>query len=178
MSENHVRCSTLHFYRERQFLEARLTLAVLQAIPATALGYTPHPQSPRASDICSTLLRCLRVCVALTGVADAEMTFAEPERVEDVVEAFDYLSTHLTALLQSEDDAFWGEPAIVRARGVPVLQQPRSDIFWLFLFDAIHHRGQLTTYLRPMGARVPSVYGRSEVPISSQDKEKIHGSYI
>jgi uncharacterized damage-inducible protein DinB len=30
---------------------------------------------------------------------------------------------------------------------------------WAFLTDAIHHRGQLTTFLRAMGAKVPSVYG-------------------
>ena len=30
---------------------------------------------------------------------------------------------------------------------------------WGFLFDAIHHRGQLTTYLRAVGAVVPSIYG-------------------
>ena len=29
------------------------------------------------------------------------------------------------------------------------------------LNDAIHHRGQLTTYLRPMGGKVPSIYGPS-----------------
>ena len=32
---------------------------------------------------------------------------------------------------------------------------------WSFLFDAIHHRGQLSTYLRAMGAKVPSIYGPS-----------------
>jgi uncharacterized damage-inducible protein DinB len=29
------------------------------------------------------------------------------------------------------------------------------------LFDAIHHRGQLSVYIRPMGGRVPSIYGPS-----------------
>jgi uncharacterized damage-inducible protein DinB len=32
---------------------------------------------------------------------------------------------------------------------------------WDFFFDAIHHRGQLSTYLRPMGGTVPSIYGPS-----------------
>ncbi|MBY0376794.1 DinB family protein, partial [Patescibacteria group bacterium] len=32
---------------------------------------------------------------------------------------------------------------------------------WGFLFDAIHHRGQLSTFLRQMGAKVPSIYGPS-----------------
>jgi len=33
-----------------------------------------------------------------------------------------------------------------------------GDIVWLFHFDEIHHRGQVSTYLRPMGARVPSTH--------------------
>ncbi|MBX4187453.1 MAG: DinB family protein, partial [Candidatus Doudnabacteria bacterium] len=32
---------------------------------------------------------------------------------------------------------------------------------WGFLFDAIHHRGQLSTYLRAMGSKVPAIYGPS-----------------
>jgi uncharacterized damage-inducible protein DinB len=38
-------------------------------------------------------------------------------------------------------------------------QRPVSSVVWGFLFDIIHHRGQLTTYLRPMGSTVPQVYG-------------------
>jgi hypothetical protein len=29
------------------------------------------------------------------------------------------------------------------------------------LFDIVHHRGQITTYLRPMGSTVPQIYGPS-----------------
>ena len=31
----------------------------------------------------------------------------------------------------------------------------------MLFFDAIHHRGQLSAYLRPMGGKVPSIYGPS-----------------
>jgi len=41
------------------------------------------------------------------------------------------------------------------------LEWPAGDIIWLFHFDEIHHRCQLSTYLRPMGAKVPSIYGAS-----------------
>ena len=37
----------------------------------------------------------------------------------------------------------------------------KFSMAWGFLFDAIHHRGQLATYLRAMGAYVPSIYGPS-----------------
>jgi uncharacterized damage-inducible protein DinB len=33
-------------------------------------------------------------------------------------------------------------------------------LFWVHL-HTVHHRGQLSAYLRPMGARVPGVYGPS-----------------
>lgn len=41
--------------------------------------------------------------------------------------------------------------------------KPRSasSMAWSFLFDLVHHRGQITTYLRPMGSTVPSIYGPS-----------------
>ncbi len=32
---------------------------------------------------------------------------------------------------------------------------------WSFLFDIVHHRGQITTYLRPMGSTAPQIYGPS-----------------
>ncbi|HEV8216524.1 MAG TPA: DinB family protein, partial [Gemmatimonadaceae bacterium] len=37
--------------------------------------------------------------------------------------------------------------------------RPAGPMAWGFLFDIIHHRGQITTYLRPMGSTVPQVYG-------------------
>jgi uncharacterized damage-inducible protein DinB len=42
-----------------------------------------------------------------------------------------------------------------------VMKPPASPLAWSFLFDIVHHRGQISTYLRPMGAKVPSIYGPS-----------------
>jgi uncharacterized damage-inducible protein DinB len=36
-----------------------------------------------------------------------------------------------------------------------------SAMAWNFLFDIVHHRGQISTYLRPMGSTVPQIYGPS-----------------
>ena len=40
-------------------------------------------------------------------------------------------------------------------------QSLRGKMAWGFLLDLIHHRGQLSTHLRPMGGKVPSIYGPS-----------------
>jgi len=40
-------------------------------------------------------------------------------------------------------------------------EEKRGKIVFEFLLDLIHHRGQLSTHLRPMGGKVPSIYGPS-----------------
>jgi len=42
-----------------------------------------------------------------------------------------------------------------------LLQKPAFTFIQFGLLHAIHHRGQLSTYLRPMGGKVPAIYGES-----------------
>ncbi len=55
----------------------------------------------------------------------------------------------------------WTVERSVTSDGAIILAQPLGQILWLFHFDSLHHRGQLSTYLRPLGAKVPSIYGPS-----------------
>jgi len=43
--------------------------------------------------------------------------------------------------------------------GKEIMKMTGTDTAWGFLVDIIHHRGQLSTYLRPMGSTVPQIYG-------------------
>jgi hypothetical protein len=45
--------------------------------------------------------------------------------------------------------------------GKVVMNETAYDNAFGFLFDIIHHRGQISTYLRAMGSTVPSIYGPS-----------------
>jgi len=152
---------TIAFYRERQSIEAPLTLNILKTIPASKLDYTPHPNSQTARAISSTLLRCLRACVELADSNDIELRFHDPTDHQEIVDTYQQLSDQLHDSLTTKVQSFWEGSVIVRANGKAVLEHSRGEIFWLFLFDAIHHRGQLSTYLRPMGSKVPSIYGQS-----------------
>jgi uncharacterized damage-inducible protein DinB len=42
-----------------------------------------------------------------------------------------------------------------------MIQQPAVLFLQFGLVHTIHHRGQLSTYLRPMGSKVPAIYGES-----------------
>ena len=45
--------------------------------------------------------------------------------------------------------------------GNTIMTETGIDSAWTFLLDVIHHRGQLSTYLRAMGSTVPQIYGPS-----------------
>src|SRR5664280_1522328 len=59
------------------------------------------------------------------------------------------------------DKATWEREAEFAMDGHVAWKAPLGEMMWGLLFDAIHHRGQLSTYIRPMGGKVPSIYGPS-----------------
>ena len=63
--------------------------------------------------------------------------------------------------IPGRDDTKWDAKAQFLVDGSVAWEAPLGDMLFGFLFDAIHHRGQLSSYLRPMGAKVPSIYGPS-----------------
>jgi len=58
-----------------------------------------------------------------------------------------------------EDD--WKRTAKLYVGEQLIMEQPLGEFLWYLFFDAIHHRGQLSTYIRPMGGKVPQIYGPS-----------------
>ena len=59
------------------------------------------------------------------------------------------------------DEPAWNRPTQLLVNGQVVMDVPLGKMMWMNLLDAIHHRGQLSVYLRPMGGKVPSIYGPS-----------------
>jgi hypothetical protein len=55
-------------------------------------------------------------------------------------------------LVQSETVTFFTGPK--QMGPVPV-----GDLLWMTLMDSIHHRGQMSVYIRVAGGKVPSIYG-------------------
>ena len=78
-----------------------------------------------------------------------------------MVEAHPLDAEELKTRLSAVDDAKWKAPGDFRMGGQSVWSGSTQELCWGYLFDMIHHRGQLTAYIRPMGGKVPSVYGPS-----------------
>ena len=101
----------------------------------------------------------LRVDVASQGASDV-MRDPHPFLAE-ILERFEDASRRHAPQLKSFPLENWSRVGQLRVGDRIAMEGPASDILWLFHFDEIHHRGQLSTYLRPMGAKVPSIYGPS-----------------
>ncbi len=64
-------------------------------------------------------------------------------------------------LAQAMNAKEWAAKAQMFMGGKLEWEDAKGKIAFEFLLDLIHHRGQLSTHLRPMGGKVPSIYGPS-----------------
>jgi uncharacterized damage-inducible protein DinB len=134
---------------------------VISRIPEGS-DYRPDPKSRTAREIAWLIVREQQALVE--GFESGVMEWAEvpaPATVKEVVDAFDALNRDSVARLRSTDAQRWEEPMAFTFQGTEVMRSPGHEMAWGFLLDLVHHRGQLSTYLRPMGAKVPQIYGPS-----------------
>ena len=141
--------------------EHAMTSAVIAAIPAEGADYRPHADSRSAFDlswhIVSAEIKYLEAIAVGVFPHDLKAAPDSVRKSSDVLawynERFDPAFRRLETtngddLLRTID--FYGLRTF-----------PAIGLLQLILNHTIHHRGQLSTYLRPMGAKVPSLYGPS-----------------
>jgi uncharacterized damage-inducible protein DinB len=153
--------SPFAFYKIRFEAENELTLKVLRAIPAAALDYRPHPRSASAAEIAWTIVRGLHVRINILASGSTDVVRTPHPPMAEILVRFESATREHWEQLQASPPTHWSHKGELRAGGQVALDQPVGGIVWFFHFDEIHHRGQLSTYLRPMGALVPSIYGPS-----------------
>ena len=134
---------------------------VMKAVPADQAGYAPHPRSTTARDLLWLLATELHDAGTLIDNGEVNYAYTPAPGVAESVAAFEQHAAALEARLKNVDDAKWESKARLLMDGKPMWEATLGDMLFGFLFDAIHHRGQLSSYLRPMGAKVPSIYGPS-----------------
>ena len=137
--------------------EATTTLKVIQSIPEGHLDFKPHEKS-------NSLKAILRTAIVGFIMNEKFLEGEVPENSMDSVNEFDSIQTaaeefeevsgKFLSALQDASDAdlqqsfsMWG------------MEGTRAEIIFGMLRDMIHHRGQLTVYIRLLDGKVPSVYG-------------------
>lgn len=136
--------------------ESTTTRTVLTRIPEGS-QYRPDPKSRTAQDIAWQILCEERMLI--DALESGKVEWAPPPMpatMKEVVETYERQSASIAARLTNLPDAQWTGTLDFFGK-----QRPTAPMAWSFLFDIVHHRGQITTYLRPMGSTVPQIYGPS-----------------
>jgi uncharacterized damage-inducible protein DinB len=140
--------------------EIPTTTGVFGAVPAHDLSYRPHALSKTALQ----LLRHITIEDEwmLNAVADGRFgPVPDDSDACGVMTPSDAIARYHQRM----------PPAIARVRALSgdaltrevdllgMMQMPAIGFLSLMVRHSAHHRGQLSTYLRPMGGKVPSIYG-------------------
>ena len=135
--------------------------SVMDALDPARLDYRPHPKSRSAAEMVTLLARFQEMLVGMmeTGVIDYKNFPADD--YEKMRALWRKGTATLTDRLKKLDDAGWKRPVRFLMDGKQINETTTNEMLWGFLHDMIHHRGQLSTYIRPMGGKVPSIYGPS-----------------
>ncbi len=149
------------FYIDRRRAELPIFLRVLKELPTDAVGYKPHERCPTAQQLVWILTSELKACIDVATQNRAEWQSLPAPPLPEMVRSFEQRSNELIDCVSKMDEGSWNRTAQFYYEGKMVSEQPVSQFLWFILFDAIHHRGQLSAYLRPMGGKVPSIYGPS-----------------
>jgi len=151
----------LNFFTPSLRKEYETTLRVLHAVPAGRGSYRPHPNSRSSLEL-------------VWHIASADIWFldgflAGKFDMEDDTMPADFSKAEEIAMWYEENynakldkalklpPSFWATPLPFFG----IFNHPAVVYLQFMLSHTIHHRGQLCAYLRPMGAKVPNIYGGS-----------------
>jgi uncharacterized damage-inducible protein DinB len=136
--------------------ESRTTQKVLARIPEGS-EYKPDPKSRTAREIAWQIVCEERMLIDALETGKAEWAPPPtPAVMKEVLAAYEQQSADICRRLAELPAARWDGTMDFFGK-----QTPASPMAWSFLFDIVHHRGQISTYLRPMGSTVPQIYGPS-----------------
>lgn len=155
--------SNLIFFKTVLESELKATSEIISALPFENIHYRPHERSRSAYEIAEHIIaHAFDFIVILNhSICDECLVMPFSGSQEGSVKLEQYLNETISILNDYDEDRWNNEMVELQINGNPLMSLPRANMMWFFLFDIIHHRGQLSTYIRPMGGKNPAVYGFS-----------------
>ncbi len=158
-----------------EFLLAELNREVersrraLQQVPESKYDWKPHEKSMAfgaLSGLVATMPSWIGMMVTMNELdvapADGSTMKQEPKKtVAALIQALDKSAADARATLSGTTDEHLKTTWQLKARGHVVQAAPRYEMIQDTINHWAHHRGQLTVYLRLLGAKVPAIYGPS-----------------
>jgi len=136
--------------------ETKTTGTVISRIPEGS-NYRPDPKSRTAKDIAWQIVCEEKMIIEAVETGKVEWNPAPaPATMTEVLDVYEKQSMDIVRRWNVLPADHWNGSLDFLGS-----ERPASPMAWSFLFDIVHHRGQITTYLRAMGSTVPQIYGPS-----------------
>ncbi|HEX8499879.1 MAG TPA: DinB family protein [Pyrinomonadaceae bacterium] len=147
--------------------EAQTSRRMLERVPEASFDWKPHEKSMTLGRL-ATHVAELPELIGLVLTTD-EFDFAAagwkpfvPRSTAELLEKFDRNIGEAAGLLERQSDERMGETWRFLSNGRVIFEMPRAAfVRTVGLNHAVHHRGQLSVYLRLLDVPVPSIYGPS-----------------
>jgi uncharacterized damage-inducible protein DinB len=145
--------------------EGETTRKMLALVPEARLDWKPHEKSMTLGALASHLAE---TPLWVSSMLEDEMDFAnmgdyKPFEAGSAAELVSALEKNLEGaldLIRERDDAFLTREWTARMGEKVVMRAPKGEVIReIALHHTIHHRGQLSVYLRMLGVPLPKVYG-------------------
>lgn len=144
--------------------EAAATRKCLERIPVSLFDYKPHEKSMALGYLAllvAEIPNWIAFIVEKGEIDFATFTHFQPKSTEELVKHFDEnMQAALNALKGMANDQF-NESFALKNQGQLLFSSSKKDNVSSSINHWVHHRGQLTVYMRLNDIQVPSIYGPS-----------------
>jgi uncharacterized damage-inducible protein DinB len=148
--------------------EMGITRRVLERVPDAQFTWKPHDKSMtlgRLAEHLAELPLWARVSIVDSGIdmsVGRPAGYVPPSTRAAVLEMFDRNVADARAALSGRTDAELMAPWTLKSQGKEVFTMPKAVVLRSFVMNhMVHHRGQMSVYLRLQNVPVPSMYGPS-----------------
>lgn len=143
--------------------EYPVTVKLMRAYPAGKDDFRPHERSTPAALLAHTFsLANSLAAKAITGELTMPPEFPPaPASYTEAVANYERGAEELLEALEEMPESRLSETVDFFTGPGQIAPIPVGDLLWLMLMDSVHHRGQLSVYVRMAGGKVPSIYGPS-----------------
>ncbi len=145
-------------------METVATQRLLNAVPDKNHTWRPDPKARTGIELTAFVAAHAPILATLVETGEVRGGAMEPPRsVKEALGPFSALLPRVEKALKGIDEKSWDQKIgnIYGPDGKAFMTAPIGALAWATLFDLIHHRGQLSMYIRPMGGKVPAIYAPS-----------------
>ena len=147
--------------------EAQTTRKLFERLPDDKLEWQPHPKSFTAAELASHITECVGWTVSIFNEdeIDIDPTTYKPYIAKSTAELLETFAENVARskeALAGATEEILDKPWAFKVQGKVFSESTKAEVFRdVALSHVIHHRGQLSVYLRLLDIPVPGAYGPS-----------------